>query len=115
MMNLRELRSNKELTDEIDWDMTQEKAIDMYLEWGNGWGRGNDFVSCHGQGSFYFVLFDWEDLPQATLIHRTMKDAEEIAKIPVPEDLFSRACRGRRLSGRRGRPSIKPGAQRMAQ
>ncbi len=60
MMNLEELRANRSIVNEIDWAMTPEKAIEMYLEWGTGWIRGNDFVSHHNQESIYFVLFDWE-------------------------------------------------------
>ena len=71
--------------------MTPEKAVDMYLEWGAGWTRGNDFVTGKDE-SFYFVLFDWEINPQVTLIKRNMKEAVELAKIPVPKDLFQEAC-----------------------
>lgn len=91
MMTLAELKSNRELVNDIDWDMTPEKAIEMYLEWGTGWSRGNDFVSYREQKSVYFVLFDWEIPPQVTLIQRSMAGAEEIAKIPVPGDLFTQA------------------------
>ncbi len=93
MMNLEELKADRKLVNQIDWDMTQEKAIEMYLEWGSGWGRGNDFVSHHGQEAIYFVLYDWDDPPQVTLIRRDMKDAVEIAKIPVPNDLFLQAIK----------------------
>ena len=83
-----------QLVNNIDWSMTPEKAVEMYLEWGTGWIRGNDFVSSDHDESFYFVLFDWETHPpQATLIHRTVAGAEEIAKIEVPPDLFEAACR----------------------
>jgi hypothetical protein len=76
---------------QIDWSMTQEKAIEMYLEWGTGWVRGHDFVSRMGQESIYFVLYDWERPFKVTLIRRTTADAEEIAEVEVPEELFMRA------------------------
>ncbi len=91
MRNLDELRRDRELVNKIDWEMTQEKAIEMYLEWGTGWVRGHDFVSCMGQESYYFVLYDWEQPPAVTLVRRTIAGAEEIAKVEVPADLFEEA------------------------
>ena len=82
--------------------MTPEKAVEMYLEWGTGWIRGNDFVSSVHDESVYFVLFDWEDQPPlATLIRRTVEGAEEVAKIQVPKNLFDAACEddGKRPGG----------------
>ena len=91
MKNLVELKADRSLVNEIDWEMTPEKAIGMYLEWGSGWSWGNDFVSHPGQEAIYFVLYDFEDSPQVTLLRRNMKGAEEIAKIEVPQDLFMQA------------------------
>lgn len=91
MLTLKELKADRNLVNKIDWDMAQEKAIEMYLEWGTGWVRGNDFVSIMGQESYYFVLYDWLRPPRVTLIRRTTAGAEEIAEIEVPEDLFMTA------------------------
>ena len=91
MMTLNDLKKDRNLINEIDWEMTPEKAVDMYLEWGAGWTRGHDFVSGNDQ-SIYFVIFDWEESPMVTLIKRDMRGAEELAKIPVPADLFFEAC-----------------------
>ncbi len=87
MLNLETLKGNRALVNKIDWEMTQEKAIEMYLEWGTGWIRGNDFVSYPDQESVYFVLYDWEAPAQVTLIRRTAEGAEEIAKVQVPKAL----------------------------
>ena len=93
MLNLQELKANRGLVNKIDWNMTQEKAIEMYLEWGTGWIRGHDFVSYMGQESYYFVLYDWENPPQVTLLRRTTEGTEELAKVPVPDDLFRSALK----------------------
>lgn len=100
MIQLEELKKDRKLVNQIDWNMTPEKAVDMYLEWGAGWTRGNDFVSGNDE-SVYFVLFDWETPPQATLLRRNMREVVELAKIPVPADLFDEACRedGKRPGG----------------
>jgi hypothetical protein len=94
MLNIRGLKDNRQLVNEINWEMTPDKAIEMYLEWGSGWTRGNDFVSSPDQESVYFVLYDWEeDPPVVTLLRRSMEGAEEIAKIEVPEGLFHQAAK----------------------
>jgi len=91
MLNQEQLHADRELVNKIDWSMTPEKAVDMYLEWGAGWTRGHDFVSSPNQESVYFVLFDWEQPPQATLLCRNMRGALEVAKVTVPESLFRQA------------------------
>ncbi|MBW1792771.1 MAG: hypothetical protein JRJ14_11075 [Deltaproteobacteria bacterium] len=87
MLTLNGLRKNKDLINTIDWNMTPEKAVDMYLEWGASWTRGNDFVTGNDE-SVYFVLFDWEVKPQVTLVKRNMKEVVELAKIPVRSGLL---------------------------
>jgi hypothetical protein len=102
MLNLTELRKNRTLVNNIDWAMTPEKAVEMYLEWGTGWVRGNDFVSSSDDESYYFVIYDWEtEPPLVTLVHRTLEGAEELAKIEVPKELFDAACKedGKRPGG----------------
>ncbi len=91
MWGLEELKIHREIIDRIDWDMTPEKAVETYLEWGTGWTRKDDFVRYAGQEALYFVIYDWEKPPQVTLVRRTMKEADEIAKIPVPPEMVLRA------------------------
>ncbi len=93
MLSVSEIQKDRNLVNSIDWAMTPEKAVEMYLEWGSGWTRGNDFVSSSHDEAFYFVLFDWEtEPPVVTLLHRTLEGAEELAKIEVPRELFDAAC-----------------------
>lgn len=94
MLNVRQLQEDRTLVNSIDWSMTPEKAVEMYLEWGSGWTRGNDFVASANEESYYFVLFDWETDPAfVTLLHRTIGGVEELAKIEVPRELFEASCR----------------------
>jgi hypothetical protein len=94
MLNVKELKENRQLVNEINWEMTPDKAIEMYLEWGTGWIRGNDFVSSSDQESVYFVLYDWEvDPPVVTLLRRSVDEVEELAKIEVPPELFYQAAK----------------------
>jgi len=93
MMDLTELLLQKKIINEIDWDMTPERAVSMYLEWGSGWKDGRDIVNSSRDESIYFVIYDWEKDPGVTLIRRTLDGAEEIARIPVPQRLFDDSWR----------------------
>ena len=41
MLGLDELRKDRELLNHINWEMTPDDAVRLYLEWGNNWTRGN--------------------------------------------------------------------------
>ncbi len=89
--NINDLKTKRDLVHQIDWTMTPEKAVDMYLEWGAGWTRGNDFVRSGEDESIYFVIYDWETPAQVTLLRRSSKEVEELAKIPVDEKLVTKS------------------------
>jgi hypothetical protein len=88
MWNLEDLKRNRDVIDQIDWEMTPEKAIETYLEWGTGWARKHDFVRYLGQESFYFVIYDWEEPPRVTLVRRNARDMAEIAKLEAPSQFI---------------------------
>ncbi|MDY0040323.1 MAG: hypothetical protein RBS57_08415 [Desulforhabdus sp.] len=89
--DLDELRSHREVIDQLDWEMTPEKAVETYLEWGTGWSRKGDFMRHSNQESYYFVVYDWEQPLSVTLVRRDVRDMEEIAKIDAPEELIRKA------------------------
>ncbi len=88
MYSLEELKAARDLVNRIDWTMTPEKAVDVFLEWGAGWTRGNDFARSGDEEAIYFVVYDWEEPPKVTMIRRSSKEVEELAKIEVPRELF---------------------------
>ncbi len=90
-MTVGELKKQPELLNSIDWSMTPEKAVDMYLEWGAGWTRGNEFVRSANDQSIYFVIYNWEKPAQVTLIRRNSQEALELAKVEVPEEMTKEA------------------------
>ena len=45
MMGLDDIKKNTALLNAIDWDMTPEEAVRLYLEWGNNWAGGNYVIS----------------------------------------------------------------------
>jgi len=80
----------------IDWDMTPEEAVTMYLEWGNNWRKGERFpVRSKDDESFYFVVNTWGSDPKVILIRRNSDQAEELAELELPatlrEEFFSSA------------------------
>jgi len=87
MWGLEELRKHKEILDAIDLEMTPEKAVETYLEWGTGWSRKEDCKRYVGQASYFFVIYAWEAPPSVTLIRQSSQRSEEIAKIEAPGDL----------------------------
>jgi len=90
MMQLSELKNNYDLLNAIDWNMTPEEAVRLYLEWGNNWARGNYVIRSKNDVSFYFVVYAWDDSPVIYLIKRNSEEAVELAEIKVPEALRKR-------------------------
>ena len=87
MMVLEDLKREQELIDAIDWDMTPEEAVRLYLEWGNNWSRGYHMVRSKHDVAHYFVLNTWEENPVIYLVQRTTEGSVELAKIEIPEEL----------------------------
>jgi hypothetical protein len=87
MMGLEELKKDPHLVDAIDWDMTPEEAVRLYLEWGNNWSRGYRMVRSKDDETYYFVLNTWEGNPIVYFIRRAAEGAVELARIEVPKEL----------------------------
>lgn len=83
-MKLQDVKNNRNLVDLIDWDMTPEEAIVLYLEWGNNWSHGR-MIKSKDDVSHYFVVTSWEDPPRVILIRRNTEGSEELAQIDMPQ------------------------------
>jgi len=92
-MTLEEIRNNRELVNDIDWDMTPEEAVRLYLEWGNNWARGNYVIRSKDDVAHYFVVNTWKTDPIIFLIRRNSEIAEELAEIKMPQDLKKKYIR----------------------
>ena len=90
MMNLEEIKGNRDLVNSIDWEMTPEEAVRLYLEWGNNWARGNYVIRSKDDVSHYFVVNTWKDEPVIYFIRRNSDEAVELAKINMPTELKKR-------------------------
>jgi hypothetical protein len=86
MMDIENLRNRLDLLTDIDWDMTPEEAVTLYLEWGNNWSHGR-MVRSKEDVSYYFVVNTWEDPPTVMLIRRNSEEAVELAEFALPEHL----------------------------
>jgi hypothetical protein len=88
MMALKDIRENHEIKNMIDWDMTPEEAVTLYLEWGNNWTHGKNLVRSKNDVSHYFVVNTWDAPPVIYLIRRNSEEAIELATIPMPEEIM---------------------------
>ena len=70
MMQLEDIRNSQDLMNAIDWDMTPEEAVRLYLEWGNNWARGNYVIRSKNDVSYYFVVNTWQEKPVIYFIRR---------------------------------------------
>ena len=90
MMRLEDIRNDRELMNAIDWDMTPEEAVRLYLEWGNNWARGNYVIRSKDDVTYYFVVNTWKEKPVIYFIRRNSEEAVELAKIEMPDELNQR-------------------------
>jgi hypothetical protein len=90
MVGLEELRNNSELISIIDWDMTPEEAVTLYLEWGNNPANGRRRIRSKNDVSYYFVVNTWKAPARIYFIRRNSEEAVELATIDIPQDLRSR-------------------------
>ena len=90
MLTIDELKKKRELVNEIDWEMTPEEAVRLYLEWGNNWVYGKYVIRSKSDVSYYFIVYAWDDPPAIDLIRRNSEEAQGLAKIELPEPLKKR-------------------------
>lgn len=73
----------------IDWNLTPEQAVTMYLEWGNNdWTAEYPPVRSSEDVSTYFVVDTWQDPPVIRLVQRNSEGAKDLLAMPVPAELL---------------------------
>jgi hypothetical protein len=93
MLSLDELKGNRELINSIDWDMTPEEAVRLYLEWGNNWSRRDKLmIRSEDDYTVYFVVNCWSRPYYIYLIKRNSHEALELARFELPERLERPVC-----------------------
>jgi hypothetical protein len=93
MLTLAELKKERDLIDEINWDMTPEEAVRLYLEWGNNWARGDGYViRSKNDFTLYFVVNCWAKPYYVYLIRRNSEEATEVAQFELPQQFQKPVC-----------------------
>ncbi|MGB5156205.1 DVU0772 family protein [Desulfobacterium sp. N47] len=87
MLSIDEIRNDQDLLDNINWEMTPEEAVRLYLEWGNNWTRGNFVIRGKEDVSYYFVVNTWGENPVVYLMRRNSDEAKELAELELPENI----------------------------
>jgi len=90
MMTLEDIRNDRALVNSIDWDMTPEEAVTLYLEWGNNTAHGRKMVKSKKDVSYYFVVNTWDEPPKIYLVWRNSDEAVDLAAIELPSHLRNR-------------------------
>lgn len=81
-----ELKQRRDITSQIDWEMTPAQAFEAYqIKSANAW-RQRDLADV-----IYFYVSTWKGQGQVLLVRRTMVDSQELAQAPAPEALVA-AC-----------------------
>jgi hypothetical protein len=91
MRTLEKIKQDPDLLNAIDWEMTPEEAVRLYLEWGNNWARGNYVIRSKNDETCYFAISTWKEPPVIYLIRRNSEGATDLAEIPMPphiKDVF---------------------------
>ena len=69
MLSIKDIKGDIDMINAIDWEMTPEEAVTLYLEWGNNWAHGK-VVRSRDDVSHYFVINTWKEQPTIFLIRR---------------------------------------------
>ena len=95
MLTLEDLKKDRALINSIDWDMTPEMAVRLYMEWGNVWSdRDKGYVvRSKNDSSVFFLVNCWENPHSVSLVKSNCRGAEDLAKFGVPEQYAKIACR----------------------
>jgi hypothetical protein len=100
MLSLEDIKDNQEIMDCLNLEMTPEKAVALYLEWGSSWAHGRDFVRSDSDVSCYFTIDAWNNPARLLLVRQSTAAAEVVGEVEVPADLMKRELKS--WGGRRG-------------
>jgi len=93
-MNLHEIKTNWDLVNSVDWDMTPEEAIALHLEWGPLRSQAYYNSRDSNNETVYFVINTWKRPPILTLVRRRGFDSEELGNFQLPKNLEDEFLQG---------------------
>ncbi len=72
----------------IDWNLTPEDAVRLYLEWGNNnWHDEHPPVRSKDDVAIYFVVDHWQEKPTLRLVKRNSEEAIDLYSSDLPKHL----------------------------
>ena len=72
----------------IDWNLSPEDAVTLYLEWGNNNWRGEHLpVRSREDVALYFVVDTWGEAPTVRLVRRNSEEAVDLVVLRLPPGL----------------------------
>jgi len=100
MLTIKEIKANREIMNRLNLDMTPERAVALYLEWGSSWAHGRDFVRSEGDVSCFFRIDAWEAPAKVFLVRQSISDETVLGEVEVPAELVAQAMQS--WGGKRG-------------
>ena len=90
MLRMEDIRENAEIIECLNLEMTPEKAVAIYLEWGAFWAHGRNFARSVNDVSCFFTLDTWKTPAKIVLVRQSMAEDEILGEVEVPSDLLAR-------------------------
>jgi hypothetical protein len=84
-MKLEDIKTDTQLINSVDWEMTPEEAIALHLEWGPLRSQAYYNSRDNDNETVYFVISTWSKSPVVRLIRRKGFDSEELAEFELPQ------------------------------
>ncbi len=104
MLTIKEIKENQDIMDCLNLEMTPEKAVALYLEWGSSWAHGRDFARSASDVSCYFTVDAWEKPVKLLLVRQSMVQGEIIGEVEAPLKIMEKELQA--WGGRRGNYGI---------
>jgi hypothetical protein len=89
MLTIEDIRDNTEIIECLNLEMTPEKAVAIYLEWGAFWAHGRDFARSASDVTCYFTLDTWKRRAKILLVRQGTAEDEILGEVAVPADLLA--------------------------
>ncbi len=109
MLTIGEIGKDQEIMDCLDLEMTSEKAVSLYLEWGAFSTHGQAFVRSGDEKTCFFTVDAWKEPARVFLVRQSVSGREEIGEVEIPRELVDEVVQY--WGGRKGTYPISSGIQ----
>jgi hypothetical protein len=92
-LTIAQIRANQEIMSCLNLEMTPERAVSLYLEWGSSWAHGRDFIRSGHDVSCYLRINAWTTPAKVVLVRQSTSDEKVMGEVDVPVELVDRAVR----------------------